>query len=405
MDNGPKTDLSEEVTYYKALENPKDPNSKSVKANFKNFTAYKNRTRGAWFRGYNHTLSGAILADNAIASTFASQESGLEDSTVIGESANLGSPQPWEAKGTDGRSLPRPWDDAGGNGKTFPIRGFEFYDGTVHVKRSAFYNFQPSALRQASALSYLRFTAFDLSSQNSAEAVTFTNALPTYLENAPEPADANVTSDQDDNADSYRSSVFLGGDGSLAGIPGRSVVVNNPFLIDGGVCQRMNGWNASVCDAKYVRIQLENLDAAPQVIAPVTLTREDGPRPTHRILGAPHNGANTVFQASTIQGRTIGVGLNGAVPAHSRLRLSEGKAGEWVRIELPWTGGFYGYKGYWINDQYNKMKAATSLAALEAGDGTTYWLENGLLKLKLQVQAKDARDWDTVDLCHSAECN
>ena len=402
VDNGPKTDLSEEVTYYKPLENPKDPNSKSVKANFKNFTAYKNRTRGAWFRGYNHTLSGAILADNAIGSTFASQESGLEDSTVIGESANLGSPQSWEAKGADGRSLPRPWDDASGNGKTFPIRGFEFYDGAVHVKRTAFYNFQPSTLRQASALSYLRFTAFDLSSKNAAEGLSFTNALPTYLENAPEPATTNATGDLDDNADGYRSSVFMDSDGSVTGVAGRSVVVNNPFLID-TTCQRMNGWNASVCSAKYVRIQLENLTANPQVIAPVTLTREDGSRPTHRIFGAPQGGANTVFQASTIQGRTVSVGLNGAMPSHTRLRLSESKAGEWVRINLPWSGEFFGYKGYYINVN-NKMKPAASLAALEVGDGASYWLENGVLSLKLQVPAKDARDWDTVDLCHSAEC-
>jgi cell surface hyaluronidase len=404
VDNGPKADLSTDVAYYKPLENPTDTKSKSVNANFKTFTAYKNRTRAAWFRGYNHTLSGAILADNAIAATFASQASGLEDATVIGESSNLGSPQPWETKGADERSLPRPWDDASGNGKSFPIRGFEFYDGTVHVKRTAFYNFQPSALRQASALSYLRFTAFDLSSQNTAEAVTFTNALPTYLENAPEPDATNASNDKDDNADGYRSSVFLDGDGSLAGIPGRSVVVNNPFLIDEAVCKRMNGWNSSVCDAKYVRIQFENLDAAPQVIAPVTLTREDGAKPSHRILGAPREGANTVFQASTIQARTISVGLNGAIPAHTRLRLSDGKTGEWVRINLPWTGEFFGYKGYFINDQYNKMKAASSIANLEAGDGTAYWLENGVLSLKLQVQAKDTRNWDTVDLCHSAEC-
>ena len=403
VDNGPKADLSEEVTYYKPLENPKDPNSNSVKANFKNFTAYKNRTRGAWFRGYNHTLSGAILADNAIGSTFASQESGLEDSTVIGESANLGSPQSWEARGADGRSIPRPWDDASGNGKTFPIRGFEFYDGTVHVKRTAFHNFQPSALRQASALSYLRFTAFDLSSKNAAEGLTFTNALPTYLENAPEPATTNATSDLDDNADGYRSSVFVDSDGSVTGVAGRSVVVNNPFLID-ATCQRMNGWNASVCTSKYVRVQFENLDANPQVIAPVILTREEGSRPTHRILGAPQGGANTVFQASTIQGHTISIGLNGAMPAHTRLRLSDGKAGEWVRVNLPWSGAFFGYKGYYINDKYNKMKSAISLAALEVGDGMGYWLENGMLSLKLQVLAKDARNWDTVDLCHTAEC-
>jgi cell surface hyaluronidase len=402
VDNGPKADLSLDVAYYKPLENPADTNSKSVNANFKNFTAYKNRTRAAWFRGYNHTLSGAILADNAIGVTFASQESGLEDSTVIGETANLGSPQSWEAKGVDGRSLPRPWDDASGNGKTFPIRGFEFYDGTVHVKRSTFHNFQPSSLRQASALSYLRFTAFDLSSKNTAEAVSFTNALPTYLENAPEPDAANASNDLDDNADGYRSSVFVDADGSLAGIPGRSVVVSNPFLID-DTCQRMNGWNASVCSAKYARIQLENLDANPEVIAPVSLTRQDGSRPVHRILGAPRTGANTVFQATTIRGKTISVGLNG-MPAHTRLRIGNAEVGAWVRVNIPWTGEFYGYKGYWINDQYNKMKAATSLAVLETGDGTGYWLENGVLSLKLQVQAKDARDWDTVDLCHTVEC-
>jgi cell surface hyaluronidase len=403
VDNGPKADLSDEVAYYKPLENPADAKSKSVNANFRNFTAYKNRTRAAWFRGYNHTLSGAILADNAIGVTFASQESGLEDSTVIGESSNVGSPQSWEAKGADGRSLPRPWDDAGGNGKTFPIRGFEFYDGTVHVKRTSFHNFQPSALRHASALSYLRFTAFDLSSRNTAEAVSFTNALPTYLENAPEPDAANATNDKDDNADGYRSSVFLDGDGSVTGVVGRSVVVNNPFLID-ETCQRMNGWNASICKAKYTRIQLENLDASPQVIAPVTFTREDGSKPSHRILGAPRAGANTVFQATTIQGKTVSVALTGAMPSHTRLRISNAEAGVWVRVNLPWSGAFYGYKGYWINDKYNRMKAASSLNDLETSDGTGYWLENGVLSLKLQVAAKDGRDWDTVDLCHSLEC-
>ena len=222
------------------------------------------------------------------------------------------------------------------------------------------------------------------------------------LEGQAEPATTNATGDLDDNADGYRSSVFMDSDGSVTGVAGRSVVVNNPFLID-TTCQRMNGWNASVCSAKYVRIQLENLTANPQVIAPVTLTREDGSRPTHRILGAPQGGANTVFQASTIQGRTISVGLNGAMPAHTRLRLSEGKAGEWVRVNLPWSGEFFGYKGYYINVN-NKMKPAASLADLEVGDGASYWLKNGVQSLKVQVQAKDARDWDTVDLCYSAEC-
>ena len=60
--------------------------------------------------------------------------------------------------------------------------------------------------------------------------------------------------------------------------------------------------------------------------------------------------------------------------------------------------------GNLISFLFNTMQMAASLAALEVGDGASYWLENGMLSLKLQVQATDARDWDTVDLCHSPEC-
>ena len=99
-----------ETTYYHPRENPADEDSKEVDASFENFVGYKNRNRAVWLRGENHRLVGATLADNGIGATFASYESFLEDSLVVGETANKGTPEQWEVDqnlvGRDGRSLP-----------------------------------------------------------------------------------------------------------------------------------------------------------------------------------------------------------------------------------------------------------------------------------------------------------
>ena len=69
-----------------------------------------------------------MLADNAIGATFASDATYMDDSAIVGESANLGTPWKYEITGLDGRSIPHPWIDEEDeyNGPALPLHGFEF---------------------------------------------------------------------------------------------------------------------------------------------------------------------------------------------------------------------------------------------------------------------------------------
>jgi cell surface hyaluronidase len=98
-----------------------------VDAFFQNFTAYKQRFFGVWIRGYYLHLSGAKLADNGDGAVFAPKEAFLENTLVVGETANKGNPAPGETRRLDGRSLPSPWDPG------IPLNGYSFYDGLVGV--------------------------------------------------------------------------------------------------------------------------------------------------------------------------------------------------------------------------------------------------------------------------------
>ena len=89
---------------------------------FENFVAYKHRAAGAWFRGDHTQLAGALLVDNGIGATFASNASGMVNSVVVGRSANLGHAENWEET-ENGVPIPRPWQPG------VRARGFEFYDG------------------------------------------------------------------------------------------------------------------------------------------------------------------------------------------------------------------------------------------------------------------------------------
>ncbi len=405
VDNGPNPNstpkpMQGETTYYEARVNPvppgKDangnylPDSAVVENLISNFTAYKNRERGVWLRGGNLHLKNALLADNAIGATFASNETMVENSVMIGESKNVGqkaySTQP---VGLDGRSLPRPWE------ADFPIRGFEFYDGKVGAVNTTFANYVPNAQRGASGLSYLRFTAFDIDANNFSSNLTFNNANEVFFEDHAVP----TTPTSDDGSDGYRAAVFNDSDGKLTNIAGASIVVNNPFILDG--CTTKSAWNASICNLEYGRFYFNNLDASAAELSPVSMTRQDGAKPVHQMWGVPNDAANENFQTTIINKRNYSLAPNGAMPGHSRIEFRDRKPGDWLLASIPWTGTLKIYRDYWI-DNRNLLTAAANLSDLNASTGEKYLLENGTLTLKFQIKA--ARDWSVLDVCQTDLC-
>jgi cell migration-inducing and hyaluronan-binding protein len=274
-------------------------------ADFRAFTSYKNRRRGAWLRGTNLRLSGAAIADNSIGVTFAGANAVLRDSLVVGETDNrTGPPKPFDAR--------------------FPLRGFEFYDGRVGVETTRFAHFVPDRTRAASALSALEFSPFFTDPTNYARALAFDDALPVYLEpHAGRPRAG---------ADGYRANVFRDLDGSVTGTPGSSVVLNAPLLAD-AVCTAHRDWNAAVCPARYGSLFVVDVDGGKHPAGPVRVSL--APAATILLYGNPTPGADKIFQTNVRAGRTYTVQFHRGFPSHVRLGLHDLAPGERVTIVLP----------------------------------------------------------------------
>ena len=414
VDGGPNAALQSETTHYAARANPMDEKSAVVPVVFEDFTAYRNRNRGVWLRGSLHTVRGAVLADNAIGATFASNDTQIEDSVVIGESANKGTPNQYERKGLDGRSLPQAYND---DVAKFPIRGYEFYDGRVGAARVTFVNFQSNALRPASALSYLRFTDFNIDPRNAASELQFQNANPVYL--ALEQAEPTAPVGDGGGMDGYRSAVFKDTDGSVTGTAGRSVVVNNPFLLNANCGAPKAEWgSAAVCDNSYGTFNFRNEDSNLAEISPVAITRLEEANPQHKMWGTPNGKPfKDNFETRLIAGKSYALALGGAIPQRSRLQFRNRVIGDSILVSMPWTGAApFVYRDYNVYKQvdskgtvtYNSVvKPVADSAALNAEKASSYYVSSGTLFMKLIVPVdtnNPKRDWTILDICVLDNC-
>ncbi|HZW02963.1 MAG TPA: hypothetical protein VFF68_03480, partial [Anaerolineaceae bacterium] len=240
-------------------ENPADPRSRLLESRFEDLTAYKNRNGGFWGRGEYRTISNYKSADNAIGYTQASGLGGgasLEDpftsrvidSLFVGETENIGNPRTPEEIAY-GRSLPKP------ELPDFPIRGYEYYDNRHDVVNSTFRNFEDNETRKTGALSYLLYTSFGVSSNNSIEKLTFENAKPVYFP----PMEGNARWANDNgNSSAYKTAVIRDKDGSLGAGPDTYILMhdgeNNSIAIHPEYCQIQSDWNAAVCHGDVGRL-------------------------------------------------------------------------------------------------------------------------------------------------------
>ena len=373
----PSKDPSAVETSYGYTRNTSDP----VTATLKDFTAYKNRNRGVWLRGEHHVLAGARLADNAIGATFASRETVVEDSLFVGETANKGMPAAWMVNsggvGPDGRSLPKPWE------ADFPIRGFEFYDGKVSANASHFARFVPNDQREASALSYLRFTAFSVNPHNDASSLSFEDdgTKRVYLE-LDELSLKNPKDVSRETEDGYRSAVFLDKDGSVTGTPNRYVVVDNPFIVTDN-CTRRENWIAWICNERYAALSVH----PDQDQNSITLKRDDGV--SHTMYGA---GASPSTNFRTLLLPELEYSLSfSAEPSQFRIVLQDG-AGSSVRLKRtmhePPVVTRYGWK----------QEPLTSLSDLEAATVSSYTYDAGANTLYLKLVADS--DYEQLEVAH-----
>jgi cell migration-inducing and hyaluronan-binding protein len=336
---------------------PNDTKSQILVSEIDNYTGYKNRNGAIWTRGENDLYRNMKLADNAIGFTHASGGAGLApftsqviDSLFVGESDNIGNPTT-PAEKAYGRSLPKEAAD-------FPIRGYEYYDYRHDVVNTTFVNYQPNATRDAGALSYLLFTSFGMSTENTVKGLKFVNAKPVDFP----PVQRRWASDFGGRA-AYRSAAFHDLDGSVGGVPGAYIVIDNGIASDEKNCEIKASWGAAVCKGDMGRLSIDDTKAFPEFATgpatdPVVLQR-DGKR-------YEYNGETTVPSGAEIRVATAKDKLS--------LNLREMDKGSWVIFELP---GFTSTVG---------GTPQASLDALRAASTTSYFKDDKALWVKLVVE-------------------
>ncbi len=400
VDRGPAQDtLAAETASYRPRRDPANPDSDPVLAVFENFVAYKHRAAGAWFRGDHTELVGALLVDNGIGATFASNASGMVNSVVVGRSANLGHAENWEET-ENGVPIPRPWQPE------FAPRGFEFYDGVVYVKDSYFEAFEPFGDRRAGALSMLDYTSFSLSPQSYAEGLTFhPDTVRVMFASLPTELRQQRALEQDSGNDGYASGLFIDRDGSVSGAAGNAITVNNPLLQEPG-CVLRSDWNAQVCSHTYASLTLR-VGTGPADLAPLVLAKGSvGSGVRHTMFGTPHGGPsvpNTHFRSLVPLGSDYHYHHSGAIAPRLTVELAAVTEGDWLIVSLPYYGGGpFVYRDWWV-DPRSQIQGYGSLNALRNGlDTGLYYDPAGRLYLKLQVQPN--REYAHLTICSRELC-
>src|SRR5687767_13218924 len=294
-DDGPAPDGTTRTTFYTPRRDRTDAAS-TVTAELVHFVAWKNVVRGAWLRGTNMVMKGGVLADNRIGATFAAANTYLRNALVVGES--------------DNRSAhPNP---------NWPVHGFELYDGPVGAEHVTFANFQPNGTRDAGALGLEYQNWAIMNPANGVSDVKFVDARAVIFP-------AALTGDGE------RMSVITDRDGSLTGIAGATVTVNNPLLVDGS-CTKRADWNASICRSKFAAVNVQALSGGDPLITPFNIARDDGQAtPTM-------NGYSQRWVALNVPTRrTYTVRYPTRAALGVRMAYEQLADGEWVNLTLPYT--------------------------------------------------------------------
>ncbi len=345
VDQGPKADLTLETVHYSPKQVP-GTSSPAVTAYFRNFTGYKQTGRAVWLRGTELRLTGAMLADNGIGATFASNETFVQDAVFVGQSANNGGTQ---------------------IATSFPIRGYEFYDGRVGAERVTFVNYPTGGGRTMSALGFNRSNGFPVNTGNYDSQITLINANAVFLE--------NPAADKDGD----KAAVILDTDGGITGTAGAFVAANNPLMVT-PACSYRTAWNAYVCLQRFVQLQIRGLNS--QVVAPLGIIRDDLVRSD--FVGVPDQ-PQTVY-ASVVPGRGYSIAYAGTVPDRVQITISRTTDGEWARVTLSYPTGNFNV----VRDgaSGSPLGAVATLAALDATSGDKYFYDvaTGTLTVKLYTR-------------------
>ncbi|KAM6169778.1 cell surface hyaluronidase CEMIP2 isoform 2-T2 [Rhynchocyon petersi] len=310
-----------------------DPEKPRVAALIDRLIAFKNNDNGAWVRGGDIVVQNSAFADNGIGLTFASDGSfpsdegssqEVSESLFVGESRNYGFPGGQNKyMGTGGidhkpRTLPR--------NRTFPIRGFQIYDGPIHLTRSTFKKYVPTADRYSSAIGFLMKNSWQMTPRNNISLVKFgPHVTLNVFFGKPGPWFEDCELDGDKN------SIFHDVDGSVTGYKDVYVGRMDNYLIRHPSCINQTKWNAVICSGSYAQVYVQTWST--QNLS-MTITRDEYPSHPMVLRGINQKAAFPQYQPVIMLQKGYTIHWNGPAPRTAFLYLVNFNKNDWIRVGL-----------------------------------------------------------------------
>ncbi|XP_015262458.1 PREDICTED: transmembrane protein 2 [Gekko japonicus] len=310
-----------------------DPEKPRVAAVIDGLIAYKNNDHGAWVRGGDIIIQNSGFADNGIGLTFASDGSFPKDegssqeitnSLFVGESKNYGflggQNKYWGTGGIDSknRTLPR--------NRTFPIRGFQIYDGPIHLTRCTFNNFVPTSDRFTSAIGFLLKNTWQMTPKNNISLVKFGKnvSLKVFFGKlGPWFEDCDLDGD--------KNSIFHDVDGSVTGYKDTYIGRMDNYLIQHPDCINETKWNGVICSGSYAQVYVQTWN--PQSLN-MSVVRDEYPHNPMILRGINQRAAFQQYQPVVMLQKGYTVHWNGHAPQTTFFYLINFNKNDWIRVGI-----------------------------------------------------------------------
>uniref|UniRef100_A0A8D0H9K1 hyaluronoglucosaminidase n=1 Tax=Sphenodon punctatus TaxID=8508 RepID=A0A8D0H9K1_SPHPU len=386
-----------------------DPKKRRVAAVIDRLIAFKNNDHGAWVRGGDIIIKNSWFADNGIGLTFASDGSfpndegsrqEVSESLFVGESKNNGfmggQNKYWGTGGIDNktRTLPR--------NRTFPIRGFQIYDGPIHLTKCTFKNFIPTTERFTSAVGFLMKNPWQMTPKNNISLVKFAeNVSLKVFFGKPGPWFEDSELDGDKNA------IFHDLDGSLTEYKDTHVGRMDNYLIRHPNCINVTRWNGVICSGAYAQVYIQTWN--PQNLT-MTIVRDEYPSSPMVLRGINQRAAFQQYQPVMMLQKGYTVHWNGQAPQTTFLYLINFNKDDWIQVGLCYPSGTTFQVTF---DAFQRQTSAfhsakeyasvSSLAELQKDRSkNNFYFDNSTGLLFLSLQAKYNREG--YSYCSSQGC-
>ncbi|NXM90418.1 TMEM2 hyaluronidase, partial [Oenanthe oenanthe] len=390
-----------------------DPEKPRVAALIDRLISFKNNDHGAWVRGGDILIqnSGVLAKDLSLIcfdsdGSFpndegASQE--VSESLFIGESKNYGF-QGGQNKyvGTGGidnktRTLPR--------NRTFPIRGFQIYDGPIHLTKCTFKNFVPTPDRFTSAVGFLMKNPWQMTPKNNISLVKFgPNVSLKAFFGKPGPWF------EEGDLDGDKNSIFHDLDGSVTDYRDTYVGRMDNYLIQHPKCINITEWSGVVCSGDYaqaVYVQTwngQNLS--------MTIVRDEYPAYPMVLRGINQRAAAfQQYQPVVMLQKGYTIHWNGKAPNVTYLYLINFNKNDWIRVGLCYQPRIdflivletFQRRSSALSSKVERYLPVSSMMELEKNrSDKRFYFDNSTGLLFLFLQAKYNRDGHSY--CSSQGC-